>query len=115
MRRSNTRAAAGRDPPHRVRDVPVEAGEETEAVLGRQVGAAAGGGAGHGQAARLAAGDVARLEDDDLEAALGELVGGGQAGDAAAEDRDPRHAPTLSDHSTVSVPFIVSLWLPTGQ
>ena len=83
--------AAVRYPPHRVRHVLIEAGEEAEAVLGRQVLAVAGAGVRDRQAARLAAGDVARLEHDDLEAALGQLVRGGEAGDAASEDRHPAH------------------------
>ncbi len=84
------RGALG-DPPHRVRDVAIEAREEAEAVLGRQVRAAVGAGAGHRQAAGLAAGDVARLEHDDVEPALGQLVRCRQARDAAAEDRHPSH------------------------
>jgi hypothetical protein len=80
--------AAERDPLHRVRQVAVEAGEEPEAVLGRQVAPATGPGSGHGQAAGLAAGDRPRLQDRDREAALGELVRGAQPGDAAAEDDD---------------------------
>ena len=80
-------AGAVGDAPHRVRQVLVEAREEAEAVLGREVLAAAGAGAGHRQAAGLAARDVARLEHHDVEAALGQLVRGGEAGDAAAEDR----------------------------
>ena len=47
--------AVDADPPHRVRDVAVEAGEEAEAVLGRQVAAPVGPRARDGQAARLAA------------------------------------------------------------
>ena len=48
-------AAAERDPPHRVRHVVVEAREEPEAVLAGQVPAAATAGAGHRDAAGLAA------------------------------------------------------------
>ena len=80
--------AVDADPPHRVRDVAVEAGEEAEAVLGRQVAAAVGPRARDGQAARLAAEAVARLVDRHREAALGQLVRGGQTRHAAAEDRD---------------------------
>jgi hypothetical protein len=76
------------EPPHRVRQVTVEAREEAEAVLGRQVGAALRAGAGHRQAAGLAAGDVTCLEHDDLEPALGQLVRRREARHAAPEDRD---------------------------
>ncbi len=99
------RAAAveRRDAPHRVDDVAVEAGEESEAVLARQVvldgieaavgelvAAAALAVVAHRHAARLAAGEVAAFEHDHLEAALGQLVRGAHAADAAAEDDDAR-------------------------
>ncbi len=41
-------------------------------------------------AARLAAGDVAPLEDDHLEAALDQFVRGGHPRHAAAKNDDPR-------------------------
>ena len=66
----------------------VEAGEEAEAVLGRQVAAPAGPRARDGQAARLAPEAVARLVDRHLEPALGQLVRGGETRHAATEDRD---------------------------
>ena len=89
------RPAGRRDPAHRVRQVPVEAREEAEAVLGREVGTAADTRTGHGQAARLAAGDRPALEDHHVEAALGQFVGGGQPGHATAQHRHPRHGRTL--------------------
>jgi hypothetical protein len=78
------------DAAHRVRHVAVEAGEEAEAVLGRQVAAAVGPRARDGQAARLAAETVARLVDGDREPALGELVCGGETRHATTQDRDRR-------------------------
>ena len=63
-------ARAVGDAPHGVRQVLVEAREEAEAVLGREVLAVAGARIRDGQAAGLAAGDVARLEHHDVEAAL---------------------------------------------
>ena len=85
-------AAPIRRSPHRVDDVAVEARVEAEAVLARQVASAGGAGARHGLAARLAAGAGPPLVQGDREAALDELVGGGEAGDAAAEDGHAGHA-----------------------
>ena len=73
---------------HRVGQVAVEAREEAEAVLGRQVVAPVGARSAHAVAARLAAEARAALVDGDREAALGQLVRGRQTGDAAPEDRD---------------------------
>ena len=53
------------------------------------VSAGAGAIVDHGNAAGLAAGTVAALEDHDLEAALDQLVRGAHAGDAAAQQDDP--------------------------
>ena len=91
-----------RDAPHRVDHVLVEAREEPKPVLagqavldgrdagvGELVSARAGAVVDHRDAARLAARDAAALEDDDLEAALDQLVRGAHARDAAAEDDDP--------------------------
>ena len=86
------RVAGERDPAHRVRHVVVEAGEEAEAVLARQRLAPARGGAGHRDAARLAAERLA-LVDVHAEAALDELVRGREARHAAAEDGHPLPAP----------------------
>lgn len=66
------------DAAHGVRDVPVEPGEEAEAVLARKVAPAVAAGAGH--AAGLASRDRVALEDGDLKAPLGELVGGAESG-----------------------------------
>ena len=87
-----------RDAPHGVDDVLVEAGEEPKSVLAGQRGArssprrrsasscplVSGAVIDHGNAAGLASGEVAALEDDDLEAALDQFVRGAHAGDAAA-------------------------------
>ncbi len=75
---------------HRVRHVVVEAREEPEAVLPRQLPSSAGRGAADRDAPGLAA-PGGRLEDGHLVAALDQLVRGRQAGHAAAEDG---HAPT---------------------
>jgi len=89
-------AAGDRDAAHRVGQVAVEARKEAKAVLGGQVGAAAGARARDGHAARLATQVRPRLVDGHLEAALGELVGRAQARDAAAEDRHRiAHEPSL--------------------
>jgi hypothetical protein len=82
------RPAAVRDPRHRVGQVAVEAREEAEAVLGRQVGPPAGARSGHRHRARLAAEGVARLVHGDVESALGELVRGAQPAHPAAQDRN---------------------------
>ena len=89
---------------HGVDYVLVETGEEPKSVLagqavldrthagGELMSAGVGAIVDHGNAASLAAGKVAALEDDDLEAALDQLVRGAHAGDAAAQDDDPsRH------------------------
>jgi hypothetical protein len=93
--------------PHRIGDVLVEARKETEAVLARQVGASADAGAGSRQASRFAAERVAPLVDGDGEAALGELLRGGEAADAAAQDRDGtfrRHRRGASDVTSSRTP-----------
>jgi hypothetical protein len=74
--------------------VVVEAGKEAEAVLAGERAAPAGGGPRDRDAARLAAERLA-LVDVDAEASFGQLVRRGQAGHAAAEDRDlaPAAAP----------------------
>ena len=90
-----------RDPAHRVDHVLVEAWEEAEAVLAGQpmldrrdarvrelVAAPALTAFGHRDASSLAAGQLATFENDDLEAALAELVRGAHACDAAAENDD---------------------------
>ena len=77
-----------RNPAHRVGDVTVEAREEAEPVLAGQILAAVLAGARQREAAGLAAGDGEQLVDLDVEAALDQLVGGAEAGDAAAEDDD---------------------------
>ncbi len=97
----------GGDAPHGIDDVLVEAGEEAEPVLAWQVmldrvdagihqhvrGDAVAAGR-HRNAARLAAGDVAPLEDDDLNAAFDELVRGAHPRNAATEHDGARpHAP----------------------
>ena len=92
---SRDRAAGDRDPAHRVREVTVEAREEAEAVLARQVGAPVLARAGVRDAARLAAQRVAHLVDRDLEPALGQLVGGAQARHPAAQHRHSGHGRTL--------------------
>ena len=79
--------ARERRTPHRVRDVVVEAREEPEAVLAGQVPATARRGAGDRDAPGLAA-EGSRLEDRHVVPALDQLVGGRQAGHAAAEDGD---------------------------
>jgi hypothetical protein len=76
------------DASHRVRDVAVEPREEAEAVLAGEVRAPVRAGVGHPQAAGLPARLGVHFVNDDLEPALGELVGGGHAGDAAAQDGD---------------------------
>ena len=80
--------AADGDARHRRRQVLVEAGEEVEAVMARQLAAAVGARAGDGDAAHLAA-PVLLLEHGDGKAALEELVGDREAADTAAEDEDP--------------------------
>ncbi len=68
-------------------DRPRHAGEEG-------VRAQLDGQAGEGLRLDLAAEAVARLEQDDLGlGVLGQLVGGGEAGDAAADDDDAAHRP----------------------
>ena len=79
-----------RDPAHRVGDVTVEAREEPEPVFAGQVLAAVLAGLRHREASRLTAGDRQQLVDLDVEAALDQLVGGAEPGDAAAEDDDFR-------------------------
>ncbi len=37
----------------------------------------------------------ARFQEDAVGSALGEIVGGGEAGDAAADDQGSRHPPTV--------------------
>jgi hypothetical protein len=81
------RVGAERDPLHRLGDVVVEAREEPEAVLAREIRPTAGARPRDADAAGLAA-PGARLEDGHLEAALGQLVGGRQTGHATPEDRD---------------------------
>jgi hypothetical protein len=82
------RIAREGDAPHRVGHVVVEAGEEAEPVLAGERSPSASGGSAHRDAARLPAQRLA-LVHADLEAALGQLVGGGQPGHTAAEHRDP--------------------------
>jgi hypothetical protein len=87
---------------HGVDDVLVEAGEESETMLAGQVvldGCHAGVGelvpadAGaivhHGNAASFAAGNIATLEDHNLETALDQFVRGTHAGDATSQQDDP--------------------------
>ena len=69
----------------------VKPGEEAEAVLGRQIGAAVSARFGRGHAAGLAAGDAPVLEDGDVETPLGQLVGGGHPRHPATEDQHFRH------------------------
>ena len=88
-------AIGGRDPAHRVGDVSIEAREEAEAVLGRQVGATVHPRARHRQAPRLAPGNRPALEHHHVEPTLGQLVGGGQPGHAAAQHRHLRHGRKL--------------------
>ena len=92
--------------PHRVDHVLVETGKEAKAVftgqamldrlyagIGPLVAARAGAVVDHRDAARLAAGDVAELEHDHLEAAFDQLVRRAHARHAAAENDHPgRHA-----------------------
>ena len=62
------------------------------APVGQHVSALAFALVAHRNAAGLAAGNVAALEDHNLEAALNELVRGTHATHAAAQDNDPsRH------------------------
>ena len=82
------RAGAGRDASHRVRHVPVKPRKESEAVLSRQIGPPVGPCSRRRDAAGLAAGDMVVLEDADVEAPLGEFVGGGH----------PPHAATYMAH-----------------
>lgn len=82
------RVAGEGDAAHGVRQVPVEAREEAEAVLPGQGPAAARAGSRYVHRARLAAEHVVVLVDGDGVAAFGEFVGDAESGDAAAEDRD---------------------------
>jgi hypothetical protein len=77
------------DAAHGVRQVPVEAGEEAEAVLAGKGFAAAGGRAREVHRAGLASEGVVVLVDGDGVAAFGEFMGGAQTGDPASEDGDP--------------------------
>ena len=81
-------AVAERDPAHRVGDVLVEAREEAEAVLSREVLPSPGARAGNRHAPRLAAERGLPLVDGDGEPALGQFVGGAEAADAATQYRD---------------------------
>ena len=76
------------DARHRVREVPVEAGEEAKPVLPGQLAPATRARSRDTDAPRLAAGVGARLDHLDSEAALGELLRSAEAGDAAAEHED---------------------------
>lgn len=76
------------DPAHGVRQVPVEAREEAEAVLAGKRLAVTRSGPGDVHGAGLAAESVVVLVDRDLVAAFGEFVGRAEAGDPAAEDGD---------------------------
>src|SRR5262249_13254051 len=96
------RVAPERDALHRVGQVAVERREEAEAVLARQVAPPVAPGARDEDAARLATRPGRRLVDRDLEPALGELVGVGEAANAAPQDGDPAcpaglHGPTRSN------------------
>jgi hypothetical protein len=78
-------------------------------LLGREVGAPAGAGPRDRQAAGLAARDVARLEHDDLEPALGQLgeekrpLSLGTAGaEVRADEQHARHRTLLRSASTRS-------------
>ena len=77
------RVVAIGDPAHRVGNVVVEAGKESEPVFAREPHPAACRRAGDTDRARLAA-QRGRLVDVHLEAALGELVSDGKARHAAA-------------------------------
>ncbi|GHH88367.1 hypothetical protein GCM10017771_33330 [Streptomyces capitiformicae] len=76
------------DAAHGVRQVPVEAGKEAEAVFAGEGFASALRRAGDVHRAGLAAEGVVVLVDGDGVAAFGEFVGGAEAGDSAAEDSD---------------------------
>ena len=97
---------------HRVDDVPVEAGEEAEAVLAghprdgvlgvtafvARFGAPRCGAHRPDRATPgLTPGHPRLLGDDDLEAALGELVGGRESRDTATEHDHPGHAASHLD------------------
>ena len=86
-----------RDPAHRVRHVPVEAGEEAEPVLAGQRAAPAGA-RDRVHAARLAARRSAAARTRRRRTrAHGELVRGAHTGDAAAEDDHPApHSPRIA-------------------
>ena len=86
-----------RDAPHGVDHMLVEAGKEAKAVLAGQIvldrvragighlmAAWAGAVVAHRNAARLAAGELAALENHHLEAALDQFVRRGHTGHAAA-------------------------------
>ena len=88
-------AAGGRDPAHRVGDVAIEAREEAEPVLGRQVGATVHPSAGHGQAPCLTPGYRPGLQHDHVEPALGQLVGRSQAGHTPAQHCHLHHRRNL--------------------
>ena len=87
--RRGGRRPTPRDPPHRVGHVAVEAREEAEAVLGREVAAAVDAEPGTGRLRALPPESARALVDRDREAALGQLVSGGQTRHAAAEHRHP--------------------------
>ena len=55
------------------------------------------------KAARLASGDVSPLENDNLKAALAQLVRGTHAGDTAAQNDDPDRACVIRCYSKVGV------------
>jgi hypothetical protein len=79
-----------RDPPHRLREVLVEAEEDPEAVLAGQVRPAASAGIGDRDASRLAAetGKPVALKNRDGEAAFDQLVRGGETRNPSAEHDD---------------------------
>ena len=92
-----------RNAAHRVDHVLVEAWKKPETVLARNpvikrgdacidelMAARASAIVDDWHAARLAAGDVAPLEDDHLEATLNQFVRGAHPRHAAAENDDPR-------------------------
>ena len=85
--------ASERNPAHGVRKVTIEAGKEAKAVFAGEIAAALGPRPGHRHAPRLSARDRARLEDHDLEVALGELVSSAHPRDPASEDEHPRAHP----------------------
>jgi hypothetical protein len=82
------RVAGEGNPAHRVREIPVETGKETEAVFARQRLAPTARRPRDVHGAGLAAEDVVVLVDGHGVAPLGEFVRGAEAGDAAAEDGD---------------------------